>query len=310
MPSFSSSCSGSAGLREVRLQVDGEMGYRLVVEHGVGGDRSLAGPDLDDRQAGARARPRVRRRASPDRPAALLELEQPHFQGVAFDQGVGGDVAELAPWARAARRSRSTKRAARSAAALHPASVPRRQPGQVVGAESAGDLLAPEKRRVADDGVEPRRWRVGEDLGEDERPVQRPAMLLCPRAVRRRRHGDSGRGRPCRRRHSSAQTPCSSAPNTSSTLVRGEAGGPQSGAGQGVGDELERLGGRLRLGQQPLLVLDVADRDDRGGGDAPAGVRRLGEGATPLLGEVEGAVAVAGRRQPGRCGGSRAGRAR
>ena len=49
----------------------------------------------------------------------------------------------------------------------------------------------------------------------------------------------------------------------------------------------------LGLGVQPGLVLDVADRDALGGGDAAAEVGGVGELGPPAFGEVEGAVVQA-----------------
>ena len=60
-----------------------------------------------------------------------------------------------------------------------------------------------------------------------------------------------------------------------------------------VGDRRDLAGQFLRLGEQPRLVFDVADRDAAGGGDLAAEVGGLGELVAPFRGEVEGAVVQA-----------------
>ena len=56
------------------------------------------------------------------------------------------------------------------------------KPGEVVVTEQPGDPLAAPERGVADDGVEAWVGRVGEDLGEGQRPVERLAFDVACRA--------------------------------------------------------------------------------------------------------------------------------
>lgn len=58
-----------------------------------------------------------------------------------------------------------------------------------------------------------------------------------------------------------------------------------------VGHGAQRSNGGFSFRQQSRLVLDVADRDYRCCGDAPAGVGCVGEHVAPASAEVEG-VAV------------------
>src|SRR6185437_8011049 len=70
-------------------------------------------------------------------------------------------------------------------------------------------------------------------------------------------------------------------------LLALEFGVGETAGDQRVGGQLDRAGQLLRVGQQPGLVLDVADSYRRGDGDPTAQVGGLGELISPVFREIK-----------------------
>ncbi len=104
-------------------------------------------------------------------------LAEPDLQGVALNQGVGRDEAQLSASIEQGVCPQDEPtckvRTASSSGAL-----PALQPREIVTTECAGHLLAAEERWVADDGVEPHNATC-EGLRKGNRPVERRATSLA-----------------------------------------------------------------------------------------------------------------------------------
>src|ERR1700680_686845 len=111
------------------------------------------------------------------------DLLHTYFEGVAFDQRVGGDVAKLAA---SRKETLGAKYEPRSKIhiALDAATIPALQRSQVVVAQITGDLLATAERRVAEDRVEAGLGCIGENFRESQRPVQRQPVYDSDRLSR------------------------------------------------------------------------------------------------------------------------------
>ena len=223
--------------------------------------------------------------ATPYDQPAVGGLGEPDVQGVALHERVRRDVAELAA-PREQPLGPQHEAGGEVGAATHPATVPALHPGGVVDAQGTGDLLAAEKRRVADDGVEALVVGVGEDLRKHHRPMQRPA-----RDGARRPALLQVLGRPLAQRLAVDRRPAVPRDREVRELRVGSPGPQGRGAQPDGGDRVGCRGSLLRLvprlGEQPGLELHVPSADDGLRGDPAAQV-----GSAPeLLGEqlaVEG----------------------
>ncbi len=163
---------GSSADPALRLEVDTDTGNVLAVQPACRFRLQFgpAGPQVDDLQVDAAARPGMAGSAPADGEVAAGCLEQADVEGVALHQGIDGEIAKLAPPTKESFGSQEEE-GDKVGVAFHAPCVPCLEPEAVVIPEVASDLASSEERGVADDGVEAGVGGVGEHLGECEGPV-------------------------------------------------------------------------------------------------------------------------------------------